>query len=227
MDVKVAPRGPGDKGRIARVAVAFGRVSIARPRTLRADQAPKRLDLTLIVARERDAPASRSPLLWRLLTTMPVTTACEASEAIRFYRLRWRIEEVFRVLKTDGLGLEKSQITEASRLFNLAAMALGAAARIIQLTDARDASARPASDILDDQWIEPVQDISASLERKTARQKNPHEVGSLPWLAWVAARLGGWHCYYKPPGPKTMARGMRRLIDMLQGYEIAKCKSLA
>ncbi|MBB4200629.1 hypothetical protein GGD83_004458 [Rhodoblastus sphagnicola] len=36
---------------------------IARPRTLRADLAPKRLDLTQIVARERDAPASNSPLL--------------------------------------------------------------------------------------------------------------------------------------------------------------------
>lgn len=227
MDVKVAPRGPGDKGRIARVAVAFGRVSVARPKTLRADQAPKQLDLTLIVARECEATASKTPLLWRLLTTMAVTTADEARDAIGFYRLRWRIEQVFRVLKTDGLALEKSQICEASRLFNLAAMALGAAARIIQLTDARDGGPRPTSDILDDQWIDPAKDIGASLEGKTARQKNPHAMGSLPWLAWIVARLGGWHCYYKPPGPKTMAQGMRRLMDMLQGYEIAKCKSLS
>ncbi|MBB4200628.1 hypothetical protein GGD83_004457 [Rhodoblastus sphagnicola] len=58
-----------------------------------------------------------------------------AREAIRFYRLRRRIEEVFRVLQTDGLALEKNKITQASRLFNPAAMAIGAAARIIQLTD--------------------------------------------------------------------------------------------
>jgi hypothetical protein len=30
---------------------------------------------------------------------------------------------------------------------------------------------------------------------------------SLAWLAWIATRLGGWNCYYKPPGPKTMRAG--------------------
>ena len=35
----------------------------------------------------------------------------------------------------------------------------------------------------------------------------------------VAARLGGWNCYYKPPGPKTMARGLERLIDRIAGFK--------
>ena len=73
-------------------------------------------------------------------------------------------------------------------------MALGAAARIIQLTDARDTSSRPASDVLDPHLFGPADAISASLEGKTERQKNPHPKGSLPWLAWITARLGGWNC---------------------------------
>ena len=46
--------------------------------------------------------------------------------------------------------------------------------------------------------------IGPTLEGKTARQKNHHPLRSLAWLAWIMARLGGWNCYYKPPGPKTM-----------------------
>ena len=74
--------------------------------------------------------------------------------------------------------------------------------------------------------IEATAAIGATLEGRTAKQKNPHSPGSLSWLAWITARLGGWHGYYKPPGPKTMADGWRRLTAMLDGYVIAHGKSL-
>jgi Transposase DDE domain len=234
MDVKVAPRqprAPGDSGRIARVAVSFGQATIVKPKTGRPSPDARQVTLNLVVAREIDEPfgslprGSGPPLLWRLLTTMPVETIGDALETIRLYRLRWRIEQVFRVLKRDGLALEKTQVEQASSLFNLAALALGAAARIIQLTDARDASARPAADVIDASLIEAADAIGKTLEGKTERQKNPHSRGSLSWLAWITARLGGWNCYYKPPGPKTMADGWRRLADMLGGYAIAQRKS--
>ena len=125
----------------------------------------------------------------------------------------------------DGLALEKSQIETAPRLSDLAAPGLAAAARIIQLVDARDGSRRPATDVIDKEQIAPAAIIGASLEGKTARQKNPHPEGSLSWLSWIAARLGGWHCYYKPPGPKTMAGGWRRLAIMLDALTLIKSKS--
>jgi transcription initiation factor TFIID subunit TAF12 len=65
------------------------------------------------VAREIGAPAGTKPLLWRLLTTLPVETAEDARQIIRLYRLRWRIEEVFRVLKRNGLALEETQVESA------------------------------------------------------------------------------------------------------------------
>ena len=130
------------------------------------------------------------------------------------------------MLKRDGLALEETQVETAPRLFNLAALAIVAAARIIQLSDARDASSRPATDIIDESLIEATAAVGATLEGKTAKQKNPHRRGSLSWLAWITARLGGWHGYYKPPGPKTMADGWRRLTAMLDGYVIAHGKSL-
>jgi hypothetical protein len=63
--------------------------------------------------------------------------------------------------------------------------------------------------------------ISNKLEGKTERQKNPRRPGSLAFVAWIAARMGGWNCYYKPPGPKTMRTGWSRLAATLDGYMLA------
>ena len=116
-------------------------------------------------------------------------TVEDALEVIRLYRLRWRIEEVFffRVLKRDGLALEETQVEGKRRLFNLAALGLVAATRILQLTDARSASARPATDVIDESLIEAADAIGRTLERKTAKQQNPQRA-RLPLLARLDIR---------------------------------------
>lgn len=223
--VKVAPRGPGDKGRTAMVEARSGRVRLMRPHTAGRHD-PAMIELTLVEVREVSPPPGVTPLLWRLLTTLPADDADATHEIVQLYRLRWRIEEVFRALKSDGLCLEDSQIVEAQRLFHLAALALGAAIRIIQLVDARDGSSRPMSDVLDQHALEAVEVITRSREGATAKQKNHHPPGSLAWLAWTVARFGGWNCYGKPPGPKTMARGWERFAATLTGFILANSKSI-
>jgi hypothetical protein len=218
--VQVAPRGPGDKGRLAQVTIRSSRVKLARPASAAASD-PASLELGLVEVRELNPPAGVKPLLWRLATTLPVEGAEAAQEVVRLYRLRWRIEEVFRALKSDGLRLEQTQVRDPVRLFRLAALALGAAARIIQLVDARDGGPRPMSDVLDRSFTQAVATLSRSREGGTERQRNPHPQGSLAWLAWVIARYGGWNCYGKPPGPKTMAKGWERFAATLSGFMMA------
>lgn len=219
--VAVASRGVGDKGRQAEVEIRSARVCIKHPRNAKRDGKPGALELTLVEARETDAPDPQRALCWRLLTTHDAQTAETAAAVVELYRLRWRIEQVFRTLKSEGLRLEDSQVCEVNRMFALAAIALVAAVRTIQLVDARDGSTRPASDVIDPAFIAPLGRLSKELEGKTARQKNPHAEGSLAWLSWVTARLGGWNCYYKPPGPKTMHDGWRHLATFLAGYAFA------
>jgi hypothetical protein len=59
--------------------------------------------------------------------------------------------------------------------------------------------------------------LNATLQGNTQRQRNPHPKLSLAWAAWVVARLGGWNCYYKPPGPITMRRGMEQFHAIHRG----------
>ena len=49
-----------------------------------------------------------------------------------------------------GLALENSQVIDAERVFNLAAVGLAGMVRTIQLVGARDVSPRPVSDLDDD-----------------------------------------------------------------------------
>src|SRR5258708_30493994 len=99
---------------------------------------PNTLALGFVQAGGIGAPAGATALHWRLLTTHAVGNAAQAEEIVRLYRLRWRIEQTFRALKSDGLALEDSQIIDRERMFNLAAVALAAAIPTIQLVDAPD-----------------------------------------------------------------------------------------
>ena len=102
----------------------------------------------------------------------------------------------------------------------LAALAVDGAVQIIQLVDARDGSARPGIDVASAAEIAAATALGPTLEGNTTHQRNPHPVGRLSWLSWIVARLGGWNCYYKPPGPKTMRRGRDKLAAISIGYAL-------
>jgi hypothetical protein len=59
-NVRVAPRGPGDKGRIAKVELRAGTVRIARPNIKGLADASKTVELTLVEAREIDPPPGKT-----------------------------------------------------------------------------------------------------------------------------------------------------------------------
>lgn len=219
--VKIAPRGPGDPGRTAGIVLRAGTVALCAPdKGLKRDDPPT-LCVQLIEALEPDPPQGAKPLHWRLLTTLPGADLAAAGEAVRLYRLRWRIEQCFRMFKSDGLNFEEAQTSDAHRLFNLAALAMGAAVRIIQLVDARHGSERPASDVASPAELRAAAALCPKLEGRTVRQRNPYRPNGLDWLSWIIARLGGWNCYYKPPGPKTMRQGWDRFAAIAQGFQLA------
>jgi hypothetical protein len=220
-EVRVAAARSDGRGRVATVALRAGPVVIARPRHAGTHADPPQVTLHMVEAREIDGPPGEPPLVWRLLTTRAVTSAAEAQEIVRLYQLRWRIEEVFRALKSDGMRLEETQMQQAGRLFKLALVGLVAATRTRQLVNARDGSPRPATDVIDAALLPAADAIGPRLEGKTARQHNPHPRHSLAWLAWIIARLGGWNCYYKPPGPKTMHAGWAQFAAMAAGFFVA------
>lgn len=213
---------PGRPARTAKVAVRFDEVTIKRPGNCSDPNAARKLTLRLVEVRELD-PAIDEPIHWRLLTTHAVTTVAQALQIVTWYRQRWHIEQLFRTSKSQGLDLESSQVEAAEALFNLAAIAMIAAAKIMQLVLARDGTVdRPATDVVTIEQLPILEALQTKLEGKTSKQKNPHTHHSIAWLAWIIARLGGWTGYAseRPPGPITMRRGWQRFEQMAQGWTL-------
>jgi hypothetical protein len=217
------PATPQRKARRAIVAVRAGMVRLQRPKRNHACDAPAlpaSLGLTLLEACEVDPPAEVEAVHWRLLSTHPATTLAEAARIIGFYRCRWSIEEVFRVMKTRGFDIEAVPLRHNRSLKNLACATLIAAIQIQQMLHDRDGQAnRPMSDVFAPADQPLIERIGQSLEGKTERQKNPHPSGSLAQAAWVCARLGGWTGYGRKPGPIILVKGLVRLQNMLEGIK--------
>jgi hypothetical protein len=223
VSVEVSGR-PGRTARRAAVAIRFCPVTLRQPARGADGRDPPRLTLNLVEAREIDPPPGEEPILWRLLTTHPVTTLAEAAWIVGLYRLRWIVEELFRIVKSQGLDLEDSLLSDGDALERLAATALIAACTVMQLVRGRGEAgqALPAARVFERAEMPVIEALVRNYEGKTAKQKNPHPRHSLAWASWCVARLGGWTGYAKerPPGPVTFARGLRRFHAIAEGFSL-------
>ena len=216
-----AARASGSARREARLELRFGVVTIARPRDAGAPALPPQVTLSLIELTELDPPQGAEPITWRLLTTHAVSTAADAWQIIDWYRARWIIEQLFRLLKKQGLRLEDSQVETAERLLKLVAIAAHAAVITLQLLQARDGrSGEPASLVFSADELGTLDALHTEYAGRTLRQQNPHPRCSLAWAAWLIARLGGWDGYpsSRPPGPITLKIGIDKLRLLAQGW---------
>lgn len=203
------PAAPGRKARLTELAVRFSRVVLCKPQNGAAPDLPATTALTMVDVRETSIPEDAEPIHWRLLTTHEVANLGEARKIVDLYRLRWTIEEFFHTLKTAGFNIEAADIGDPQVMSKFVTAAAVAAVTVMQLVKARDgATGQCLAEAFgpDDQPV--LEAVSAQLEGKTAKQKNPHPKGSLAFAAWVIGRLGGWTGYYGKPGPQVMRRGL-------------------
>lgn len=209
--------------RQAELCIRFGEATIRRPKNSRDTDLPKGVTLRWVEVIETAAPADVEPLHWLLLTTHAVSTVAQAWQMVTWYKQRWVIEQFFRVLKTQGLKIEDSQLQSASRLEKLVAIAAKAAVIVMQLVQARDGrDDQPASSVFLPSEIRTLAALEKRFKGKTRLQSNPHAKNSLAWAAWIIAKLGGWNGYAssKPPGPITFYNGLAYFRARADGWAL-------
>jgi hypothetical protein len=217
------PAIPGRSARRANMVLRYAPVQLRRPGKSIDRELPAGVELYALDVREIDAPHGVEPVHWRLLSSTPIDSIETAHRTITDYRRRWLIEQLFRTLKSQGLGIEDSQIETPSVLRKLALIALRAAVVCMQLVQARDgADQRPATAAIDPDDMPILEAIAATVDGKTKRLRNPFQPRSLPWAAWIIARLGAWSGANnaKPPGPITMHRGLQCFYSIAQGARL-------
>jgi len=208
--------------RLAQLELRFGTIELARPQSKFLHHLPKSLPLAVVDVREINTEADVEPLHWRLLTSHDVAGIEDAWRIVQWYKQRWIIEQFFRVLKTQGLKLEDSQIGTVDRLLKLVAIAAKAAVITIQLLQARGGGPQPLRVAFNDGEIGALAALNRQLEAKSKRLKNPHPLDSLAWAAWIIGRLGGWDGYpsSKPPGPITFKNGLEYFRAVAAGWNL-------
>ena len=215
------PARPGQSKRAARIGVRFGRVTLERPKNRPVESGvAAHQPVFLVEAREIDPPPGVTPAHWRLLTSHRVESFEQARWITHLYRRRWVIEQLFRTIKSKGFDIESVSI-ETAPFTTLCAMTLVAGVSCMQMVQDRDGSAgRPLQDVFEAADRPALEAVSATLEGKTEKQKNPHPKGSLAFAAWVCARLGGWTGYDGKPGPVVMLHGLYQFRAIQRGYQI-------
>lgn len=214
----------GRTAREAWLAVRMTPVQIQRPKKVSAKDYPDKVQLYAVEAKEVNPPAGQEPIHWRLLTTHRVTSLEQALQVIEWYRWRWRIEQLFAILKQAGLDLESTQLESVAAIERLTILALSVALRILQLLEGRDELTVAAQVAFNLQEQQCLTDLAPSLQGHTHKQQNPYPPASLPWATWLIARLGGWSGYrsQSPPGIPTLVRGLRQFESIFRGWRLAQ-----
>ncbi|MCK5608141.1 transposase, partial [Candidatus Pacearchaeota archaeon] len=117
-------------GRSAEMAVRTIQVQLHPPEYF-ANRPP--IDIYVVHAVEENPPADTKAIEWFLLTTIKVSSAADAEQCLRWYALRWRIEDWHRVLKS-GCRIGDLAHESAERLRRAIGINLVIAWRIMLMT---------------------------------------------------------------------------------------------
>ena len=121
---------PKRSARIAEVSVRYVRVEINPPSYMKDKES---ISVWVVNVREDTHPAGTEALEWSLLTTLEIKSVDDALNCVKWYCLRWRIEDWHRVLKS-GCKVEDIAHKSADRLKRAIAINLVIAWRIMLMT---------------------------------------------------------------------------------------------
>ena len=214
------------KKRAARTAVCvirFGTITMEVPKTQRHKKELGSIsDISVVDIREENPPENEEGVHWMLLTTWKVGTPEEAVEKVEWYRCRWYIEEVFRVLKS-GYQAESARFDNAHSLMNWCAMRLMMAVKVMYLRTHRDdETPGSAGEVFSPIELEVLEACEADLipVKSTIYRPSP---GTNAWATLLVAILGGYKTTpsAKPFGHVCLWRGLARLEGAVMGYRAA------
>ena len=172
------------------------------------------LTLTVLHATKRGTPKDRNRIDWKLVTDIPVSSPSEATEKLRWYAMRWKIETFHKVLKS-GFKAEKSKLPAAEQLVNFIAILCILSWRVFWITMLNRTSPEVAPEIA-------LTSVESYLLDQLVADK-PSRNAHLPTLSFYSAKhaqLGGYLARAKesPPEKTVIWRGLARLTDIQRSF---------
>jgi hypothetical protein len=206
---KARPKRPG---RTAELSVRYLRIELGGSKE---DAGQEPIGLWVVHGLEEKPPAGGKAVEWFLLTTIDIRSAEDAERCLRWYCLRWRIEDWHRVLKS-GCRIEDLGHETAERLRRAIAINLVIAWRIMLMTLLGRESPELAAEVL----FSDIEVRTLKAYAKTRGMKPPSQLG--PTIRLVAM-LGGYLARNNdpPPGHQLLWQGYLQLQFMCLGFALA------
>jgi Transposase DNA-binding/Transposase DDE domain len=205
-------RHPPRNARVASLHIGAARITLKRPKA-RAMSSPETCGLNVVHVWEPSPPPGEPAVRWILLTTEPIDTTEQVLAIVDIYRARWRIEELFKALKT-GCAFERKQLESYDALVNALALYLPIAWRLLHLRSQTQVDPHaPASSLLNDDEL--------SVLHAIAREPLPSNPVRRDVLLAIAA-LGGHLKRNGEPGWQTLGRGWEHLSARVEGFRLGR-----
>lgn len=210
----------GRSARQAQMELSYQTITIKKPERATASSS---LPINLIICQEYNKDV-KEPLCWLLYTSEPLHSAEDALKVVRYYELRWRIEEFHKVWKTDGTDVEGLRLQSINNLKRIAVIQAFIAIRLMQLQElsqnkdsAKTISCRAY--VQDKTW----KMLWLKIEKN---KKIPEKAPSLHWFYYTIAKLGGWYDSKRNGrvGVKAIWKGWLKLAEMVES--VAMLESL-
>ena len=199
----------GKKKRTIKAEVAYCKVSVSRPQYT-GSELPKSLVFNLVRVTEI-TPECDEPIEWFLATSLPLDSAEDALEIVKFYVQRWKIERFHYVLKS-GCQAEKIQQRTYERITAVLLIYSVIAVFILALTYlARTSPDLPCNVFFDDEeW----QILYRLIHKTKTAPREPYPIKEA--IAYLG-ELGG---FKRSPsdgvyGAKVIWKGVAKLYDAI------------
>ncbi|AMR33108.1 hypothetical protein A0256_17645 [Mucilaginibacter sp. PAMC 26640] len=206
--------------RVAHMGLKWTKTLLLKPKSCRDGNMPETQEVYVVEAAEL---SEGKGIHWRILTTHEVTNAEDALSVISWYKERWYIEQVHRLLKTDGFRIERSQLEEGWAIRKLTLLAMMASLRILQMMLAYDDdNEQDINEVFDHQEQRCLQMVGDKMDGATGKLKKHAKVNTLKWATWITARLGGWKGYtsQRKPGPIVLQKGLAKFYNIYEGWTL-------
>lgn len=227
----------GRAARTARVALSACTVTIVPPKN--ALEALPPLNVNVVLVEEVDPPEGGQPVEWTLLTSDPIESLDDLARVVKYYNLRWPVEEFHKCWKSDGTNVEALRMQTRDNLLRIAVLMAFVAVRIMTLRD----------EYLGEQFRKRLPQLESRSEpKKQSRPVRPctHVLTDLQWhmlwlllhkdkpipeeppdLSWAMrgiARLGGWLNTKRTgrPGYAALWQGWRKLNEAVDAARLAQ-----
>lgn len=213
--VRIEQRGGKQKRKAREVALTIraGEVTLRPPQRIGAKLDP--MTVFVVYAKEEHPPKGTEPLEWMMLTSERVANIAAASTIVRYYGLRWRIEDFHKAWKS-GCGVEERRV-EAENIERVAVILAFVAVRLLQLREILAANPESSCDNI----LSPIE--WRCLWVIKTKKPIPSVAPTISWANRAIAELGGWRDTKRTGrvGWRSFWRGWLSLQDSVLGWQAA------